>query len=128
MGRAAIPNGSYRKPDQVKVIQRLLQLANSRGSKGISGDMQYRVEFLALAFRHHLVTDITRYELWDEGWEGLGEREFDACFEMGDGSEVVAALIQKARAEDWLDCIEAQLNQETYTRWLEYDSRQRSLF
>lgn len=128
MGRASTPNGSYRNPAQVKVIRRLHQLANSRGSAGISGDIQYRVEFLALAYKHELVEEITRYGLWDEGWEGLGEREFDTCFEMGDGTEVVAALIFKAKAEGWLDRIEAQLNQETFSRWLTYDSRQRSLF
>lgn len=128
MGRATAPNGSYRNPEQVKVIKRLHKLACSRGSSGIAGDTKYRVEFLALTFKHHLVKEITRYELWDEGWKGLGEREFDTCFEMGDSTEVVAALIHKARAENWLDSIESQLNQETFIRWLGYDIRQRSLF
>src|SRR3990167_5277828 len=49
-----------------------------------------RVEFVVLAFKYRLVSEITSYELWDRGYEGLGEREFDACFEMNDSEEVIA--------------------------------------
>lgn len=103
-------------------------MANSRGSTGVAGDTEDRVEFLSLAFKHRLVEAIIRYELWDEGWEGLGERQFDACFEMGDGTEVVAALIKRAGQEGFLDAIQMQVDQETFARWLQYENRQKALF
>ena len=58
-----------------------------------------RVEFLVLAFKYGVVREITSYELWDRGYEGLGERQFDTCFEMGDSEEVIAELIRAARTE-----------------------------
>jgi hypothetical protein len=63
-----------------------------------------RVEFMALAYRHHLVRSITTYELWKAGWEGLGEREWDRCVELGDGDLVIAELMQRARNEGFSRC------------------------
>lgn len=79
-----------------------------------------RVEFLALAYRHHLVRSIVTYELWKAGWEGLGEREWDRCVELGDGALVVAELMERARSEGFLDAIRAQTSPEDFERLQQY--------
>lgn len=110
-----------------KVIDRLHRLAIGRKGIGIDFDIKYRVEFLSLAYKHDLVGDITGYRLWDAGWEGLGERQFDTCFEMGDSQYVIADLIQRARKEGFLGNIETECGPETFQRWLSYADRQLSL-
>lgn len=50
-----------------------------------------RVQFLVLAFKHGLVDDIRNYSLWDRGYEALGERQFDACFELTSSPTFAAA-------------------------------------
>ncbi|KPX00850.1 Uncharacterized protein ALO50_00277 [Pseudomonas syringae pv. cerasicola] len=65
-----------------------------------------RVEFLVLTFKHDLADAVVRYELWDNGFEGLGERQFDNCFEMGDSAEVIAELITTARREGFVEKIQ----------------------
>ena len=89
---------------------------------------QSRVQFLKLAFQHGLVEDITTYEMWDRGYEGVGERQFDACFESGDSEEVIAALIEAARAEGFIDSIQQWCGEESFARWCEYADRQLALF
>jgi hypothetical protein len=87
-----------------------------------------RVEFLSLAFKHGMVSDITSYALWDAGYEGLGERQFDTCFESGDSEDVIAALIHKARAEGFIDSVRSWCGEESFTTWCSYADRQRCLF
>jgi len=110
-----------------KIIDRLHRLTLDRKGIGIGCDMKYRVEFLSLAFKHDLVDDIISYRLWDAGWEGLGERQFDCCFEMGDSEYVIADLVQQARNEGFLDKVQAFCNPEGFQRWLSYADRQLSL-
>lgn len=86
-----------------------------------------RVEFLRLAFKHGLVSQITRYELWDR-YEGLGERQFDTCFEMGDSEDVIAELITVARKEGFIDSIRIWCGGESFDRWCSYADRQGQLF
>ncbi|MBX8493118.1 hypothetical protein K5D42_24925 [Pseudomonas cichorii] len=87
-----------------------------------------RVEFVVLAFKYGVVSEITTYELWDRGYEGLGEREFDACFEMGDAEEVIAELIRTARKEGFIDSIKNWCGNESFGRWCSYADRQGELF
>lgn len=87
-----------------------------------------RVRFVELAFKHGLVEDITSYTLWDKGYEGLGERQFDTCFEMGDSEDVIAALINTARAEGFIDSIQQWCGEQSFARWCGYADRQISLF
>jgi hypothetical protein len=87
-----------------------------------------RVQFVTLAFKHNLVDEIVGYSLWDQGYEGLGERQFDTCFEMGDSQEVIAALITTARAEGFLDNIQSWCGNESFARWCGYADRQGALF
>lgn len=87
-----------------------------------------RVEFVILAFKHNIVDEITNYELWDRGYEGLGERQFDTCFEMGDSQDVIAELIKTARRDGFIDNIRAWFGDESFGRWCSYADRQAQLF
>ncbi|MGO4801140.1 hypothetical protein ACEN2T_17820 [Pseudomonas sp. W22_MBD1_FP4] len=86
-----------------------------------------RVEFLQIAFKHGVVNEIINYELWDR-YEGLGERQFDTCFEMGDSQEVIAELIKTARAEGFIDSVRIWCGAESFDRWCSYADRQGQLF
>ncbi|MCC7684829.1 hypothetical protein [Janthinobacterium sp. FW305-128] len=87
-----------------------------------------RVKFVKLAFKHDLVQDIVSYTLWDRGFEGLGERQFDTCFEMGDSQDVIAALIMSARAEGFIENIRQFCGEHSFARWCGYADRQGELF
>jgi len=87
-----------------------------------------RVEFVVLAFKYRVVSEITTYELWDRGYEGLGEREFDTCFEMGDSEDVIAELITTARKEGFIDSVKEWCGDESFDRWCSYADRQAELF
>lgn len=105
------------------------KLHGLRRKVGMSNGIKHRVEFLTLAFKHGLVKDICQYRLWDEGWDGLGERTFDTCFEMGDSDEVIAMVVTQARSEGFLDVIQHYCNVPgSFERWLEYADKQQKLF
>ncbi|RMQ53575.1 hypothetical protein ALQ02_01467 [Pseudomonas savastanoi pv. phaseolicola] len=87
-----------------------------------------RVEFLVLTFKHDLADAVVRYELWDNGFEGLGERQFDNCFEMGDSAEVIAELITTARREGFVEKIQTWCGNDSFARWSSYADRQGELF
>lgn len=88
---------------------------------------KHRVEFVQLAFKHGLVPEITSYSLWDR-YEGLGEREFDTCFEMGDSADVIAELIKTARAEGFIDSVRSWCGEQSFISWCSYADRQGLLF
>lgn len=54
-------------------ITELFGLRDKVGLTTASG-FKARVRFVQLAYRHNLVHEITSYQLWDRGFEGLGER------------------------------------------------------
>ena len=89
---------------------------------------EVRVEFLRLAFRYNLANEIINYEIWDRGFEGVGERQFDTCFEMGNSQDVIAALIKSARAEGFIENVRIWCGQESFEKWLSYADRQGELF
>jgi hypothetical protein len=106
--------------DRLPVIRELYALRNR-----IYNNFQSRVKFIQLAYRHDLVEAITRYELWDAGWEGLGERQFDTCFESGDSQDVIAELIKDARLKGYMANIERALGcPSEIARWNSYADRQ----
>lgn len=86
---------------QVEICKRLLKLSRQ------VHQFKARVEFVTLAFQHDLVEAIVGYELWGHGFEGLSERAFDNCFEMGDSDDVIAALITTARRDGFIQKIES---------------------
>ena len=106
-----------------KTVYRTLHLLTTKLHFFIS-----RVEFVVLAFKYGVVSEITNYELWDRGYEGLGERQFDTCFEMGDSEEVIAELIRTARKEGFIDSIKNWCGNESFARWCSYADRQGELF
>lgn len=87
-----------------------------------------RVEFLRLAFRYNVADEIINYEIWDLGFEGVGERQFDTCFEMGDSQDVIAQLIRHARAEAFIENVQIWCGQESFEKWVSYADRQGELF
>jgi len=106
-----------------QAIARLSKLLRPIGQDTPAG-FRARVEFVQLAYRFGLVHDIVSYTLWDR-FEGLGERAFDTCFEMGDSEAVIAALIPDARQHDYLQNIEAEIGDaKTFARWCSYADRQ----
>ncbi|MFA0921469.1 hypothetical protein ALP73_01090 [Pseudomonas coronafaciens pv. garcae] len=107
---------------QVGICKKLLKLSRQ------VHQFKARAEFLTLAFQNDLVEAITSYELWDYGFEGLGEREFDNCFEMGDSADVIAALITNARREGFIEKIKAFCDPESFEKWCSYADRQGDLF
>lgn len=107
---------------QVEICKKLLKLSRQ------VQQFEARVQFLVLAFRHDLVDAIVSYELWDSGLEGLGERQFDSCFEMGDSPDVISALINSARREGFIEKIQAWCGEESFARWCSYADRQGDLF
>lgn len=86
------------------------------------------MRFVQLAYRYNLVREITSYQLWDRGYEGLGERTFDTCFETGDSPEVIAELIRDARVHGYARNIEIEVSSpECFARWCSYADRKQEL-
>ncbi len=113
--------------DRETAIKRLYALRRAVSQTGKRG-FEARVEFVRLAYRHDLVADITSYRLWDQGYEELGERTFDTCFEMGDSAEVIAELIREARQLGYVENIRQELGcDESFARWCSYAEAQLSL-
>ncbi|MEX6666852.1 hypothetical protein [Pseudomonas sp. W2-17] len=107
---------------QVEICKKLLKLSRQVHK------FNARVEFLVLTFKHDLVDAVVGYELWDNGFEGLGERQFDNCFEMGDSAEVIAELITTARHDGFVEKIQTWCGNDSFTRWCSYADRQGDLF
>jgi hypothetical protein len=75
-----------------------------------------RVKFVVLCFTHKLTTSLVRYEYYDK--YGIGERDFDACFEMGDSSEVIQAVLKRLGSSAQ-DIIDREMGQGSYQQWLD---------
>ena len=109
------------------IVNELFGLRHKVGFPTLQG-FKARVRFVQLAYRHNLVRDITSYQLWDRGYEGLCERTFDTCFEMGDSAEVIAELIRDSRLHCYTGNIESELGStESFARWCSYADRQGEL-
>jgi len=89
---------------------------------------RFRVEFVCLVYRFDLATDLSSYNLWDQGYTDLGPRTFDTCFEMGDSSRVIGQLISNARKLGYLENIRTELgSEEQFQRWCSYADTQGTL-
>lgn len=89
---------------------------------------EHRVAFVKLAYSHGLVRGIVDYTFWDAGFEGLGERQLDDCFEMGDAEEVAIELIKDARANGYVENVRSHFGDEAFNRYSARVDRQASLF
>lgn len=75
-----------------------------------------RIEFLVTLFRNNLCTYVRSYKLFDE--YGIGERDFDTCFEMHDADDVIRGVIVAAREESTIkNAIVRDMGQETFDNW-----------
>lgn len=68
-------------------------------------ECSYCVEFVCFVFKYGLVSEVIYYELWDEGWEGLGEWVWDVCFEMGDFELVIVDVVECVCCENFFDVV-----------------------
>lgn len=87
-----------------------------------------RVEFACLAYQFDLSKEISNYSLWDAGYEGLGERQLDSCFEMGDAELVIHELLKDARAKGYTSRIKDAIGDQCFARWEQVADFQGSLF
>ena len=95
---------------KLKKLKSQICLTSKKGGKA-------RVEFVKIVFLHNLKDPIVRYELFDE--YGLGERDFDTCFEMYDGDQVVHGLIKASLSDATLASkLKQDLNEESYNYWM----------
>lgn len=117
------PSVAAKKPHRhLNIVRRLHELTTSLHV------FKSRVEFAVLAYKYDLVSEITRYELWDAGFEGLGERQMDDCFEMGDCWEVVAEVMTAARKEGFEANIKRHIGEDSFAKWVTNTDRQGCLF
>lgn len=75
-----------------------------------------RVDFVLLAFssstlHKQLISD----ELLEK--HGIGQLFYDSCFEMGDGDQVIRAIIQAAQNDFWLDVQLRRAVPHLYEQW-----------
>jgi hypothetical protein len=103
--------------NEIQAANKLRCIKNSKswGDCNASG-LEKRIEFLVTVFRNNLCSYVRRYDLFDEF--GIGERDFDTCFEMHDGDEVIKGLILVAREESAVkNSIIRDMGQDTFDTW-----------
>lgn len=75
-----------------------------------------RIEFLITLFQSNLCKYVRSYELFDD--YNIGDRDFDTCFEMHDGTQVINGVIDAARKDPALKkSIIRDMGQATYDEW-----------
>lgn len=112
------------KPFDSETLQAIKKL-NSLKLKLDSKSCDSRIEFATLVFQFHLYEEIISHDLFDYGLSG---RDFDTCFEMGDGGAVVHGLIKAALEKDslrWAICAAGEgVWDHLYKTYLEHDQQQ----
>jgi hypothetical protein len=92
----------------------LTQLQALKPDLGIS--FNKRVKFALLCFTHELTRSVIRYEHYDT--YGVGERDFDSCFEMGDAISVCQQIVKQLGSSAKM-VIDREMGQGTYSKWLD---------
>jgi hypothetical protein len=103
--------------NEIQAANKLRCIKNSKewGECNALG-LEKRIEFLVTLFRNNLCNYVRSYELFDE--YGIGERDFDTCFEMHDGDDVIRGVIAIAREESAIkNAIIRDMGQETFDNW-----------
>jgi len=102
-------------PAQTKGIKKLKNLKTKISLEGIKG-LKFRIEFASTAFANDLKEDLTNHELFDK--HNIGERDFDTCFEMYDGDQVVHGIIKAAEQDPILKSkLKTSLGPQYYKEW-----------
>ena len=101
------------KSDAIKALRKLKRRIGMAGSIGFKA----RVEFLKIVFLNHLKLKLTSYALFDE--HNIGERDYDTCFEMHDGDEVIHQIISDAKENERLfQTLSSQIGDAAWNEWL----------
>jgi len=99
--------------EHVKTLHALRHDVGRDSPKG----QRARITFATITIRYGLFKALDAYELWDAGFEGLGPRQFDTCFEMGDSGEVGAGIVKDARANGYVDTVVSHFSENVWARW-----------
>ena len=102
---------------EIEAAKKLRNIKNSKawGETNAAG-LAKRIEFLVTLFQSNLCQYVRSYELFDD--YGIGERDFDTCFEMHDGAQVVNAVIDAARKDPALKkAIIRDMGKATFDSW-----------
>lgn len=106
----------YLNSDKLPAVETLFQLRHKIGRGGDAG-FKARVAFATTTIRHDLHKALDSYAIWDAGFEGLGPRQFDTCFEMGDSDDVGAAIVNDARTHGYVDKVINNFSERVWGRW-----------
>ncbi|MAY34738.1 MAG: hypothetical protein CMN84_01425 [Spongiibacteraceae bacterium] len=87
-----------------------------------------RIQFMCLALKHDLVDEINDGSLWDIGYAGLGSRQLDTCFEMGDADEIGMAVLKAAREEGFVPAMQGVFSESSLKHWGDMLDTQLALF
>lgn len=112
---------------QAAIIRQIYELRHTI-YRPTSQGQKARVEFMRLTLKHDLVDEIRHHHLWDRGYHGLGERQLDTCFEMGDADEVGVALLKVAREEGFSHKLPALFSASSLEHWAQKLDSQLALF
>lgn len=104
-------------PENLSDVKKLYNLRSKIGLSGTAG-FRARVAFATTTVRCDLCKMLDSYQLWDAGFDGLGPRQFDTCFEMGDGDDVGASIVKDARTHGYAEKVKEQFSERVWSRWV----------
>ena len=100
------------KLDAIRSLKRLRDKAHKTTPAGLVA----RISFVSLVFRSRLYRELLDGDLFDQ--YHLSDRDFDTCFEMYDGSGVVAGVMSQAIDDGLLKAMLGQyLSKTTLDAW-----------
>lgn len=109
---------------QRDVINQLISLIPNLYKAGEVG-RNSRIEFVCLALENSIEDCIISNQLIDEGWHGLGERQWAACFEGGDSEVVIAQVVSRARNDGYLYAVRDYCGTKSnFERWIGFSDIQ----
>jgi hypothetical protein len=91
-------------------------------SKETALGREARVEFVKTIWLAGILSEVRNYAFYDIF--DVGDRQYDTCFEMGDGTEVMHALVRKARRSKALRAEAVSLYSESDWRRYENEAAQ----
>lgn len=110
--------------EKLQAIQKLKLLKRNLDSQSAKS----RIEFAVTVFQSDLYQSVISHDLFDHGVSG---RDFDTCFEMGDGDVVVHGIMREALANDTLRLAIVSTGNGVWGSWLKrYESieKQQDMF
>lgn len=96
------------------VVTGVIKELKSLKPKLTSKNPKYRIQFAIKILVNGLYDRMMSHELFDYGLSG---RDFDACFEMNDGSEVVHGIVSEALHSKQLEFAVRELGPKVWDSW-----------